>query len=43
MKPLIPKELRDKTRSNMVVVAFGLALYGVLLFFGQITGFLNEP
>lgn len=41
MKPLIPKELRDKTRSNMVVVAFGLALYGVLLFFGQIAGFLN--
>ena len=41
MKSLIPKELHDKTRSNMVVVAFGLALYGVLTYFGHILGFVQ--
>ena len=41
MKPLIPKEMRDKTRSNMVVVAFGIALYGLLMYFGRIFGFIQ--
>ena len=41
MRSLIPKELREKTRSNMVVVAFGVALYGILSYFGHILGLIQ--
>ena len=41
MRSLIPKEMREKTRSNMVVVAFGIGLYGLLLYFGRIFGFIQ--
>ena len=41
MRPFVPKELRDKTRSNIVVVATGICLYALLSYLGSILGFVR--
>ena len=41
MRSFVPKELRDKTRSNIVVVAVGICLYALLSYLGNILGFIR--
>lgn len=42
MKDFVPKELNARTRSNILVVAAGIGMYAVLLYFGHIAGFLKS-
>lgn len=41
MKRLIPEEYRKPTRAAMAVVAFGVALVGVLIYLDRLTGFFS--
>ncbi len=42
MREIIPKELRAKTRSNVLVVAMGIAIYAAFTYLGSILGFVKN-
>ena len=42
MKPLIPQEMRAKTKSNIIVLFSGILLTAFLLYFGKIMGLIGS-
>ena len=42
MKPLIPQEMRARTISNIIVIAFAAFMAAILYYFGNIAGFFRS-
>ena len=42
MRRIVPKELHARTRSYLLVVAAGIGMYALLIYFGHILGFVQK-